>query len=250
MLKTADKPHVYDANLNDSSALQDFFEDSSLVVATRFFRNKELFQQLQEVVIPRLLQGSLPRRKILRIWSAGSSDGRETYSLAMVARRALDDRDYRFIRVLVRGSDLNRFQLEIARKGVYEFKADDSGTLEPYAEFFEPAGDRTWQVKASLRRMVEYVVEDITKVKPEEPYDVLVCSLVLLYYEPEYQKKIVQHLMTTLQADGFLYVTPVNRRWMKRQGFFQVNKSGPFFCRDGSNRSSAKMVSPKNITGD
>ena len=60
MLKTADKPHVYEANLDDSSALQDFFEDSNLVVATRFFRHKELFQQFQGVVIPRLLRGSLP----------------------------------------------------------------------------------------------------------------------------------------------------------------------------------------------
>ncbi len=98
--------------------------------------------------------------------------------------------------------------------------------------------------------MVDYIVEDITKVKPDESYDVLVCSLVLLYYEPEYRKRIVQHLMTTLRADGFLYVAPVNRRWMKSQGFFPVDKSGPFFCRDESNRSPAKMVSPKNITGD
>ncbi len=105
-------------------------------------------------------------------------------------------------------------------------------------------------MKASLRRMVDYVVEDITKVKPEEPYDVLVCSLVLLYYEPLYQKKIVQHLMTTLRADGFLYVSPVNRRWMVKQGFFPVNKSGPFFCRNGTDRSSAKIADSKNITGD
>ncbi len=250
MSTTADKPHVYDANLDDSSALQDFFEDSNLVVATRFFRHKELFRQLQGVVIPRLLRGSLPRRRVLRIWSAGCSDGRETYSLAMAARQALDGRGHQLIRISVRGSDLSRPQLEIARKGVYEFKAGVSRTLEPYTEFFEPAGDRTLRVKASLREMVDFMVEDITKVKPDEPYDVLVCSLVLLYYEPEYRKRIVQHLMTTLRADGFLHVASVNRRWMKSQGFFPVDKSGHFFCRDGSNRSSAKMVSPKNITGD
>ncbi len=131
MAKTADQPHVYEANFDDSSALQDFFEDSSLVVATRFFRNKALFKQLEEVVIPCLLQGNLARRKVLRIWSAGCSDGRETYSLAMVARRALDDRSRKLIRVSVRGSDLSRPQLEIARKGDYELNASASRVLDP-----------------------------------------------------------------------------------------------------------------------
>ncbi|MEE9465903.1 MAG: CheR family methyltransferase, partial [Candidatus Neomarinimicrobiota bacterium] len=106
--KNKNQPHVYDANLDPQSDLQNFFEGDNLVVATRFFRNAELFQQLENLVIPSLLDSGLANRRILRIWSAGCSDGRESYSLVMAARRILDEAGHPDLAVRVRGSDLSR----------------------------------------------------------------------------------------------------------------------------------------------
>ena len=222
MAKAEENVHVYDANLDAGSALQDFFEGDSLTVATRFFRNKLLFQQLEEVVIPQLLQGGLAYRKVVHIWSAGCSDGRETYSLAVAARRILDRLGHKGIRLQVRGSDLSRPQLDMARKGLYRIGPSDSEIFKQYSDFFTQLSPAIWEVKDTVRRMVEFAVEDITKAVPEEPYDLLVCSLVLLYYEPNYQKEILQHLLTTLRGDGFFYVAPVSSKWMRTQGFMPV----------------------------
>ena len=131
------EPHVYDANLNPKSDLQNFFEGDNLVVATRFFRNVELFQQLETLVIPSLLESGLAKRRVLRIWSAGCSDGRESYSLAMASRRILDELGYPKILVHVRGSDLSRPQLRIARAGIYNVSPADQKTLEPYRRYME-----------------------------------------------------------------------------------------------------------------
>ncbi len=68
-------------------------------------------------MIPDLLQGGLAHRKVMQIWSAGCSDGRETYSLAMAARRILDRLGHRKIDLYIRGSDLSRPQLKIAQAG-------------------------------------------------------------------------------------------------------------------------------------
>lgn len=231
MAEIEENVHVYDANLDAKSKLQEFFEGDSLVVATRFFRNKMLFQQLEVVVIPRLLQGGLAHRKTMHIWSAGCSDGRETYSLAVVARRTLDQLGHKGIRLQVRGSDLSRPQLEIARKGVYRVGPSSNGVFGPYNEFFTQLSPAVWEVKDSVRRMVEFAVEDITKAVPKEPYDLLVCSLVVLYYQPDYQKEILKHILTTLRRDGFIYVAPVTNRWMRTQGFTPVAKGAKLYNR-------------------
>ena len=232
MAKAEENVHVYDANLDGGSALQDFFEGDSLTVATRFFRNKVFVLQLEEVVIPQLLKEGLARRKVVHIWSAGCSDGRETYSLAIAARRILDQLGHTGIRLQVRGSDLSRPQLDTARKGVYRLGPSDNGILRPYIDCFTQPSPALWKVTDSVRRMVEFVVEDITKAVPEEPYDLLVCSLVLLYYEPNYQKEILQHLLTTLRVDGFFYVAPVSSRWMRTQGFKPVINGMNLYHRD------------------
>lgn len=232
MTKVEENVHVYDANLDGGSALQDFFEGDSLTVATRFFRNKVFFQQLEEVVIPQLLQGGLAHRKIVHIWSAGCSDGRETYSLAVAVRRILDQLGHKRIQLQLRGSDLSRPQLDRARKGVYRVGPSDNGVFRPYSDFFTQLSPALWEVKDSIRRLVEFVDEDIAKVVPDEPYDLLVCSLVLLYYEPNYQKEILLHLLTTLRVDGFFYVAPVSSRWMRTQGFKPVVNGMNLYHRD------------------
>ena len=236
------RPHVYDANLNAHSDLQEFFEDSSLVVATQFFRYETLFRQLQEFVIPWLLKKGLARRRVLRIWSAGCSDGRETYSLAMAARNAFDELGYRRLKASVRGSDVSRPQIEIARHGVYQLKTEDLNALQPYENFFDHLEPNVWRVKESLRQSVEFVTENISKVEPEDDFDILVCSLVLLYYDPDYQDAIVNHLVKSLRPDSFLFFSPARRRRLNQLSYFPVDELGPFFHR----RKSGSPMAARN----
>lgn len=234
--------HAYDANLGAGSDLQGFFEDSSLAVATQFFRNEKLFRQLEEVAIPWLLKKGLLRRKVLQIWSAGCSDGREAYSLAMAARRTLDSHGHFRTRVAVRGSDVSRPQIDIASKGEYQLKAEDKRVLDSYAEFFDRLRPEEWRVKDSLRQSTEFVVEDIARAEHEIQYDILICSLVLLYYDAVYQKTIVEHLITMLRPDGFLFIAPANRRWMKTLNFYPVHDGGPFYYRGRLTKPAAASV--------
>ncbi|HER20381.1 MAG TPA: chemotaxis protein CheR, partial [Chromatiales bacterium] len=52
---------------------------------TLFFRDQTPFEQLQKVVLPRLLADRRDKRHI-RIWSAGCSSGQEPYSIAMIVK--------------------------------------------------------------------------------------------------------------------------------------------------------------------
>jgi chemotaxis methyl-accepting protein methylase len=228
-VKSKNEKHVYDANLDPQSDLQRFFEGDNLVVATRFFRNAELFRHLGTMVIPNLLKSGLQGRGSLHIWSAGCSDGREAYSLAMAARTILDDRGRQDVAVKVRGSDLSRPQIELARRGVYRIGPNDRPTLKPYGQYFEELGENIWQIANAIKDTVEFVVEDIIEARMEAQFDILICSLVLLYYQPRYQHEIIQQLIKAVRPGGYFHVAPVGRRWLKTQGFEPLLGSSVFF---------------------
>lgn len=227
--RNKNEKHVYDANLDSDSDLQRFFEGDDLVVATRFFRNAELFQHLETMVIPNLLNNGLQGRGSLHIWSAGCSDGRETYSLAMAVRTILDDLKCQDVAVKVRGSDLSRPQIEMARRGRYRISTTDRTTLEPYRQYFEELEKNIWQIASPIKSTVEFVVEDIIEARMEAQFDILICSLVLLYYEPQYQHEIIQQLVRAVRPEGYFHVAPVGRRWLKTQGFEPMQGSRLFF---------------------
>ena len=54
-----------------------------LIGVTRFFRDEEAFEVLEQQVLPELLQRE-PRDAPLRVWVAGCATGEEAYSLAIL----------------------------------------------------------------------------------------------------------------------------------------------------------------------
>ncbi|MCH7575566.1 MAG: hypothetical protein IIA59_10635 [Candidatus Marinimicrobia bacterium] len=223
--------HVYDAKLDASSDLQSFFESDNLVVATRFFRNPRLIADLEERLVPALVKGPLQNGRELRIWCAGCSDGREAYSFAIAANRALQ-RQNRTIDVDVRGSDLSRPQIGKALNGVFTVNGQDRAMVEAYSEYFEPAGGNKVTVIPAIKQQVNFFIEDIISSIKENRYDILICSLVVLYYDPDYQKEIVRELITSVKPGGYFYIAPVNKRALERAGHRPVGgRSGSFFQR-------------------
>ena len=227
--------HAFDANLDGDTDRQRFFEDNREAVATQFFRDKKLFGQLAEEVMPRLMSTGLRQRKVLRCWSAGCSDGRETYSLAIFLRDYLDGQGYQRLKLQIRGSDISRPQLEVARRGAYAINGREQEWVGKYAGYFSSRGGGRFQVSEQVGTLVDFVEEDISQVEPKHRYDIVVCSLVLLYYDSSYQRKITRHLLSQAREEGFIYLMPVSRHWMKTQGYGELVNGGSFFYRqDGA----------------
>lgn len=231
-MAAAPETHVYDANLHSDADLQAFFEGDNLVTATRFFRNRAMYLDLEQVLIPMLMQGPARASRRLRVWSAGCSDGREAYSLAMSTHRALSRNNGSGWDWQVRGSDLSRPQIAKARAGVYLVTNHDQDAVQDYGEYFESAGNKGLQVAERIRAHIQFEVEDIIAYQPGEPVDILVCSLVVLYYEQEYQKEIIRKLISRVRPGGFFHVTPVSKRWLLSENHHRTaGSSGAFFQR-------------------
>ncbi|MFB6077199.1 MAG: CheR family methyltransferase, partial [Candidatus Nanohaloarchaea archaeon] len=93
-----------------------------------FFRNPEAWEALAPV-----LRELTEENRTVRIWSAPCADGREPYSVAMLA---MDD-DVRHHRVEVLGTDINPDILEVARRGTYETSqtTDIEEELAPLSDY-------------------------------------------------------------------------------------------------------------------
>ena len=85
---------------------------------TYFFRHREHFDALRDLVLPDLIARNAGQRR-LRIWCAGCADGAEPYSLSILLRRELAHLLFGW-EVSILGTDINRQCLAIAREGRFE----------------------------------------------------------------------------------------------------------------------------------
>jgi chemotaxis protein methyltransferase CheR len=169
---------------------------------TYFFREPNQLKTFSEEIVPELLEKKKNRR--LRIWSAGCSTGEEAYTLAMLA---LEHRDLQDWNVEIFASDISQRVLQTARRGVYgksSFRSTD-----PYYEgrYFHKLDSNRSQVDDSLKKLVNF--GHLNLFQPEQwtilaLFDIIFCRNVMIYFNLESKKKMVENFYRKLEEEGFL----------------------------------------------
>ncbi len=78
--------------LGQDKVLFDAFFKHLTINVTQFFRDTTQWNNLRELVLPKLIQNSLA----LKLWSAGCSSGQEPYSLAITMSEYFPRTRFRF----------------------------------------------------------------------------------------------------------------------------------------------------------
>lgn len=141
---------------------------------TSFMRAPEQLALLASRVLPGLQAAARAQGRPLSLWSAGCATGQEAYSLALLAGAEA--------RVL--GTDIDEPALAVARSGRYGPRAVrglDDATRDA---LLAPAVDRTWQVRPALAERVAFRRHNLMdpQLPAGEPFDVIVCRNVLIYF--------------------------------------------------------------------
>ncbi|HDR04164.1 MAG TPA: hypothetical protein ENN84_02820 [Candidatus Marinimicrobia bacterium] len=223
-----EKSHIFEAELGPDSQLQHFFKDNIVVIRTGFFRNRSLFRDLLTSVLPSIT-GSKSFRSPLQIWSAGCSDGREPYSIAMASADFLKKKRPG-VKLSVLGSDINEQQIQIAKKGEYSIITAEQAALEPYAHHYH-IKDNKLQMGRAMLQTVSFKHENIIEARKAIPFHILFLSNVLLYYEKEYRKNIVSRLANLILPGGCFYLESVGGRFMRSLGFERMNTESHFYIK-------------------
>ena len=188
-----------DALEKDDSAVETLYQDL-LIGVTSFFREPERFEALKTVVFPALQHRGA--QDTIRIWVAGCSTGEEVYSLAISLLEFLEGRPDA-PRITIYGTDINEQSLRKARAALYSERDVSGVSPERLARFFAvaPGG---YKIAKSLRELCVFAAHDVTRDPPYSRIDLLTCCNVLIYFDPELQKRAVALLQYALAPDGFL----------------------------------------------
>src|SRR5690349_5628768 len=175
------------------------------VTETYFFRNKEQYRALAEVVLPRLThQARTPRA--LNLLSAGCASGEEPYSLAIVCRESIADRSWD---VRIRAVDLNSAALAKARSARYSPWALRDTPGEIQQKWFRSEG-RDIVLLDDARTGVTFESRNLAAVDSElwQPavYDVIFCRNVMMYFAPEQMRGLIARISAALAPGGFLFL--------------------------------------------
>ncbi len=185
-------------------------EELSIVVdllttnETYFFREILQLKALFEEIIPAIkTEKSYISRPSLRIWSAGSSTGEEPYTISIMAKEYGVDKDFN---IEIYATDISQRVLSISRKGIYgnaSFRVTDEYYKKKY---FDPYGDKL-KIKDEIKNMIKIShinLMDSTVINLLSSMDVIVCRNVLIYFDLESKKKLIEKFYDKLGGNGWL----------------------------------------------
>ncbi|HEX5015879.1 MAG TPA: CheR family methyltransferase [Candidatus Limnocylindrales bacterium] len=175
---------------------------SFLIKVTQFFRDRDLFQHLREIIVPQLIEDARGRERELRIWSAGCATGEEAYSLAMLIADALGDETAQF-NVRIFATDVDGDAISFARRGIYPAAAVAELPGDLVERHFVRAGDG-YEVRKRIRSMTVFGQHDLGQRAPFPRVDLALCRNVLIYFTAELQKRALQLFAFSLRDGGYL----------------------------------------------
>jgi len=176
------------------------FVNSLTTNLTAFFREDYHFPILAELLKRKAGQN-------IRIWCSAASTGEEPYSIAMTVLETLGAASSH---VEIIATDIDTNVLAKAEAGVYT--EDRIERMEPrYKKYFlRGSGARAGMVriKPAVQQLVTF--RQLNLLAPdwpvEGPCDVLFCRNVLIYFDKDTQRRVLERFMPLMTRDGLLFI--------------------------------------------
>jgi two-component system CheB/CheR fusion protein len=174
-----------------------------LIGVTSFFRDPVVWDALRDRVLPELIEAA-PDGADLRAWVAGCSTGEEAYSLAIVFREALvTTSPPKHCTLQIYATDLDAEAVNRARTGFYPENIAADVPEARLARFFIREEDG-YRVTKEIREMVVFAPQDVITDPPFTRLDLLSCRNLLIYLEPEVQRRLIPLFHYALKPGGVL----------------------------------------------
>jgi chemotaxis protein methyltransferase CheR len=168
---------------------------------TSFFREQHHFEILASHL------KSKPANTTWRVWCNAASTGEEPYSIIMTAVDVLGAKaDFKLW-----ASDIDSKVLASASRGVYRLdniKGVDAEQLERYFMRGKGANEGMARVKPELQRFVEFL--SVNLIRDDwpfrDPFDVVFCRNVMIYFDAQTQRKVLERIHRVMKPGGLLFV--------------------------------------------
>lgn len=165
---------------------------------TEFFRDKEVFDEIKNTVLPALFQ----QRKRISIWCAGSSTGEEPYSLAIILYDILST--HKDLSGHIIATDIDEVVLAKAKAGIFEEKAISKLSTLQIQRHFTKRPDGTFEAKQHLKDLIRFRPHDLMSgIPPARFVDLITCRNVTIYFNEKQKDDLARTFHSALIADGY-----------------------------------------------
>lgn len=185
--------------LRDQRAEREELLDTLSVNVTQFFRDQKVWSALRDVLLD---AGGGSK---VNIWSAACADGREPYSIAMLAL----DAGFSPWEVDILATDIDDDALDRARRGHYQSTrtadiADQLDFLDDPLEYVEEDGEHGFTVADRVTELVTFERHDLITDDPKSGFDLVCCRNVCIYIDKQYKRPILDTVSRSLRPGGHL----------------------------------------------
>lgn len=184
------------AMLKADAQLSKKFQDHLTINVSEFFRNKEMFMDLEQKIKEHLK----PEKNILKIWSAACSYGAEPYTLAMIMDRLTPGKRHQIL-----ATDIDSTILEQAKRGIYNKNDIKNVDMQLRDKYFNVTGD-SFVIKDDIKSRVNFKKHDLILDKYELNFDLIVCRNVVIYFTQETKNEIYKKFFQAMKPGGLLFV--------------------------------------------
>lgn len=172
---------------------------------TYFFREKFQLNAFKDEILPAIHKSkSHSKDRKIKVWSAGCSSGEEAYTIAILVHESglFEQKDIRIV-----GSDISGRVLQKARNGIYSSGSFREMPAEYLQNYFRKLDNGEYAVDDRIRPLVEF--KQINLVNRDEvisagSFDVVFCRNVIIYFDIEVKRKVIDYLFSALDRGGYL----------------------------------------------
>jgi chemotaxis protein methyltransferase CheR len=186
----------YSKLISKDEKIRKEFLDQVTINVTEFFRNKDMFLQLEKIIV----NTTSKKFNKLKIWSAACSNGAEPYSIAIML-----DRNNLLNKAEIIATDIDKEVLSKARDGKYketELKGLDKDLLSKYFA----KDSEYYRIAENLRKKVNFKRHDLLLDKYERDCQLIVCRNVTIYFKQDVKDEVYKKFSESLVSGGILFI--------------------------------------------
>ena len=176
---------------------------------TSFFRNPPQLSIFQDKILPDILDKQRKSKdKSLRIWSAGCSTGEEPYTLAIILFEVLGWEISQW-NIKIIANDLSPAVIKSAERGIYSKYTLRTTPEEIKKRYFQEEEPGKYKLNPKVRNLVSFGqlnLSDRFQVKNIERSHVIFCRNVIIYFDDEMKKNVINSFYDNLLPGGYLFI--------------------------------------------
>lgn len=193
---------------DDNSELLGNLVSAITIGETYFFRDKRQIKLLTDTILPKIIAAKIANNdKTLRIWSAGCSSGEEIYSIVMILKDLLPD--FKDWQCYFLATDINIELLRKAMSGTYTEWSMRS-IPEYYLNKYFTKNNNLYQLTEDIKKCVKFDYLNLNTdsypslLNGTTMQDLILCRNVLIYFDNEHIKHILERLSKSIVDHGFI----------------------------------------------